>query len=1536
MDHLPHEMKKLVYVCVYIFLLLISFSGVYAQCPQIIDGNGVPSTNPQWSNCNGNPFTINVQPATNLSGFNINWGDGATQSFPGGLASSAFIQHTYPVPARDTSYIVTITQASPACIITGLAVIKRPPRAGIIIAAGEVNQVCAPQSIRFVNTSQDVDTTTIFVVNFGDGVIDTLPWTSVNQVITHQYLRNTTSCNTSVSITAIKAGCLSSTNTYSPILIWDLDSAIVNPSRVLLCDPDRTVTFSNGTIRNCAANATQGNTSTRYEKWIIHNFKGPGIDSVIDWRPSPQAAVTVTYPGIGTYCVTLLDSSYCGIDTSALTCISIVSPPHAGVTASKDTICEGESITFTNLSTTGTGYVYTWNFGDGSANVVTTSNAPQTHAFTTDISVTTTRNVTLQVQVPGANAACSDIDTVRIVVEPTPKPNFSLNGTAGNIQGCDSLLVNFADLSTDTAAGSVWLWDLDGNNVYETIGKFPAPVMFYATTPGNSTTYTIRLKITRSNGCENIRTRTVTIHRSPVPGFAANSVCVGQVAHFQDTSVFYPQSVSGKTYQWDFDNNGTIDATGPTPSHTFTTTGTFSVRLVISSSQGCPVTVIRQLVIESPPIAAFTPSVTSGCSPLSVTFTNGSTNSVNNFWKLGSGGTSTDVSVSRVYVNNSTKNDTIPIRLIAQTAFGCMDSVTHTIIVYPNPVASFTANALPSCNPQPIYFLNTSSQATQFEWDFGDGTAINTLPSPNHAFANNTSQIAMYTVTLRSINAFGCADTFRMPVLVYPQQTFTIQTDVDTGCTPLTVKFPAFPGIVSYDWDFGDLGSSTATAPTHTYVNNTTSDITYTARAIMVNAFGCRDTVTKDIVVHPLPRASFTQSAPAGCTPLDISFQNTSTGALSYHWDYGDGTEEHTSTMTTQHRYINTSDQPLIRTVILRAYNGDSCVDQRSQTVTVFPPVQASFQINPVACSPYVFTADNQSSGASKYYWYLDGSLMDSVQHRVFAVGNSTNAAQLHQITLRAVSVYGCTHDTSFTITVLPKPHADFMTDVSSGCQPLTVNMTNLSTPGIKYYWDFGNGIDSFNTVTFARTYYNSTANPIVHDVRLIALNADGCSDTLIRQVTVFPFISTRYNSDTVGCSPFSFDPDNQSVNTSSHAWYVDNVLVSAVERPTISLVNTGNTARTFVLRLESSSAFGCSEAYSKSIIVHPSPVADFDVPNPVIKFPLNTFNIINRKIEPNVDYLWDFGDNTTSNVANPGTHSYTQPGVYTIRLIVSNALCSDTLDRIVTVEPPLPIAAFTGGGDQCAPYTIQFRNQTLYATSYEWDFGDGETSTRFEPQHTYRLGGTYTVRLTATGPGGQDIEVHLDSVTVYDNPNAYFVAQPAKVFIPSDPIVLFNLSTNASTYLWDFGDGITSTLASPEHYYTRPGDYTVTLIATNQYGCKDTFTYVNAVRAEATGSMQVPNAFTPNPNGPNGGQIRPGIFDNDIFYPMIRGAKEYYLAIYNRWGELIFESRDAGIGWDGYYRGQLCKQDVYVWRVEAVYSDGRKETKSGDLLLLR
>jgi gliding motility-associated-like protein len=190
--------------------------------------------------------------------------------------------------------------------------------------------------------------------------------------------------------------------------------------------------------------------------------------------------------------------------------------------------------------------------------------------------------------------------------------------------------------------------------------------------------------------------------------------------------------------------------------------------------------------------------------------------------------------------------------------------------------------------------------------------------------------------------------------------------------------------------------------------------------------------------------------------------------------------------------------------------------------------------------------------------------------------------------------------------------------------------------------------------------------------------------------------------------------------------------------------------------------------------------------------------------------------------------------------------------------------------------------------------------------------------------------------IKVFAKPAAFFKAIPYLVYVPTSQVECFNLSSAANSYYWDFGDNTSSTDLSPSHIYQNAGEYQIYLVAINTHGCKDTFELPSKIIAELESGIDIPNAFSPNINGGNGGSFSSGDVNNDIFHPVVKGIDKYELNIFSRWGELLFVSNDITIGWDGYYKGKLCTQDIYIWKITATTLDGKNINKTGDLLLLR
>ncbi|MFT3884160.1 MAG: PKD domain-containing protein [Flavobacteriales bacterium] len=1492
---------------------LVLTATVSAQCPQLYDYYGAPSDAPAWYSCSGTAYTLLVASPQSVGPFSIDWGDGSTPYTGISLAPPQSVSHTYPAGVAE--YTVVFTTIT-GCSITGRLVMEKSTSASIQIPVGGLTQVCAPQSVDFINSSTNVSPNTTFVWDFGDASTRlTFDHTNLGQTISHTYMPGTVGCETTVRLTAqntcntLQGG--PSVATFNPIRIWDIDSANISPSATLLCWPDNRVTFLNTTDRNCLQ---QGNIYQRYEYWNFGDYWGMGHDSIIDWNPWPPTFPrTISYPAIGSYEVMMLDSNYCGIDTAYVT-INIVPPPSVALAVTPATICAGETAHFHETTTGGANY-FTWDFGEGGG-FQWTGAGDQTHTYNSPGVYTVRYTASIQ----GATAGCSDTATVQVTVLPSPTAGFTLDQDAA----CTSLTTDPTNTSVN---GVSWQWDF-GDGTTDT--QFDPPPHTYPTVGD----YTIRLRVSNSDGCQDATTRTVHVYDVPNVQIGAQNVCVGSPASFRDLTSTPPGN-RVMHWQWDF-GDGATD-TVQAPSHLYASAGIYTVTLTVTTPY-CSGTGTRTVTVEAKPLASFTAAPVTGCSPLTVGFTNNSTGAVSYLWLFGDGSSSTETSPTHTYANFGTADSVRTVLLIASTAFGCSDTARTTVTVSPGVLAAFTHDAIPGCAPLTVHFNNQSSGAGQFHWDFGDGTT-STDASPEHVYVNNTFVLQTVTITLTATAPAGCVHSTQRTILVYPAPNFSFVAQPDSGCTPLVVTFPSVVGAVSYQWDFGDGSTGSGPTPAHTYINATASMLDLPVRLIASNAFGCMDTAYAHVRVFPAPAAGITLDAVNGCHPLTATLTNTSHGAVGYHWNYGDGSGSDTALTTHAHTWYNFMG-PGAQTfpIALTAITDHGCTNTATAQVEVYPRVDAAFVADSVGCSPFDPHFVNVSTGASSYAWdFGDGSGTTIAGASHTYVDHGLNDVVRYP-SLIATSSFGCTDTASARVLIHPAPIAQFTAAPAAGCTPLPVALNDRTIGANTVHWSFGDGSD-LNALPgdAMHTYTNPGTTPAVFNTRLIATTVHGCTDTATVPVQVYPPVVAAFNAPVEGCSPLAVSLSAQGAGAAQWLWTMGDGITLVGPDITHTYVNQGNTDAQYTITQVATSAFGCTDTIMHTVVVHPSPRGAFIATPFTQRYPDATIIPLNNTPHGQWSYAWDFGDGATSTNVDPAPHTYASWGTYTVTLVVSIGGCADTVRQNVTIEPPLPTASFIGSGEGCVPYTLALTNTSLQAIGYQWDFGDGGTSTADNPVYTWTRPGVYTVTLTAQGVGGgQATAVKVDSVIVHPRANAYFVLQPNEVVVPTGPLFTYNLSDNADQYVWDFGDGGTSTETAPVHYYTAPGTYDVWLVANNQWNCPDTFAVPAAVTAIAAGELHFPNAFTPGNSGPTDGVYDPTSFDNDFFFPVYKGVQDYHLQVFDRWGELIYESFDVRKGWDGYYRGRPAKQDVYAWKAYARFSSGQETTLTGDVTLLR
>ncbi|MEP7107419.1 MAG: PKD domain-containing protein [Ferruginibacter sp.] len=321
-----------------------------------------------------------------------------------------------------------------------------------------------------------------------------------------------------------------------------------------------------------------------------------------------------------------------------------------------------------------------------------------------------------------------------------------------------------------------------------------------------------------------------------------------------------------------------------------------------------------------------------------------------------------------------------------------------------------------------------------------------------------------------------------------------------------------------------------------------------------------------------------------------------------------------------------------------------------------------------------------------------------------------------------------------------------------------------------------------------------------------------------------------------------------------------------------------------------------------------------------------NTTTAVLPKYTPTT-FLWDYGDNSTPQRAGFVTtsHTYAAPGTYIVKLLVDDSTyCNYPAEILKTIRLAVNVQARFDTPDKgCVPYSANFTNTSLGGIDFLWDFGDGTTSTDVNPTHLYGSTGTYTIKLTATDTTTCNrVDTYNFSITVYSIPTAGFSFSPNPAE-QNKPTSFNNFSSGAISYIWDFGDGQTSTETNPKHQYNATGTYNTCLTAINVAGCRDTFCL--DVPALVLPLLDVPNAFTPGKFGVNG-----------VVKVVGFGIGKMDWNIYNRWGQRVFSSNSQASGWDGTFKGTLQPMDVYTYTLDVEFTDGKKIRKTGDISLLR
>lgn len=1084
-----------------------------------------------------------------------------------------------------------------------------------------------------------------------------------------------------------------------------------------------------------------------------------------------------------------------------------------------------------------------------------------------------------------------------------------------------------------------------GADTYSWTGGVTNGVAF---TPGSTTTYTVTGTIS-ATGCQNTGNATVTVNPLPIINAGLDqTVCEGV-----STTLTGSGAGVGGTYSWDNGVNNGISFTQPTGTVTYTVTGT--------DVNGCINTDQVVITVNGPPVVdAGSDQIV--CTGTSVTLSgNGATSYT---WDNGISDGNAFIPAVGMLTYTVTGTDTN----------GCQDTDQVNVTVNPLPIVDAgTDQAV--CDGTTVVLA--ANGANTYLWDNGVTDGVGFIPSVT----------TTYTVTGTDLN--GCVNTDQVVVTVNPNPAPVI-TGPTEYCTGTFATLSTISAYTTYTWSTGDVTSTsdvtvadnpitvtvtntfgcTSTSPSFivtensvityntsveicqgesTLIHGVSQSVAGTYSQTYTLASGCDSTSNVTLTVHSLPVIN-AGSDQFVCEGTSVTLN--ATGAPTISWDNG--------------VINNVAFTPSVGTIIYTATGTDSfgCqnIDQVNVTVNSLPVVNAG--IDQTVCEGLMVTLNG--AGANTYSW--DNMVTDGVAFNS-SVGTTT-------YTVTGTDINGCedTDQVNITVNSLPVIDAGSPQIVCIG-DVVTLAGSGAGTGG-SYLWD--NGITDNNAFTpsLGTTTYTVTGT-----------DANGCLNTDQVDVVANPLPLVNAGVDQNVCENGQVTVTATGAGVGgSYSWtgtIVNGVPFTPVSTQTYSVTGTD--------------ANGCQNTDQVIVTVNPLPNIDAGPDQEVCDGVPVTLSASGAGAGT---YNWTGGivNNTPFN-QQPGTQIYTVTGTdangcqNTDELtVVVNSLpnvfagedlifcggsqiiltgsgastyswnngvtdgvlfapsstatynvtgtdvngCQNTDEVIATIEsaPMISISADTTQG--CAPLTVLFTNESTDPTyNCVWTFSNGDVLTGCNSVETvFENGGYYDVTFSTTSQNGCASSLtYNDYIYVEDVPQASFYTSGSLLTNLDTEVDYTNTSQNASSYIWIFGDGSPlSTEVNPVHNFGEeaPASYITTLIAYSEtLGCTDTAILFIKVDEEVI--FYVPNAFTPDADA-----------YNEVFQPVFYSGYDpfdYTLLIFNRWGEIVFESHDVDVGWDGTYGvdGEIVQDGTYTWKIEFKTTNSDERMQSiGHVIIMR
>ncbi|HVG14913.1 MAG TPA: PKD domain-containing protein, partial [Chitinophagaceae bacterium] len=1055
--------------------------------------------------------------------------------------------------------------------------------------------------------------------------------------------------------------------------------------------------------------------------------------------------------------------------------------------------CSPFVVNFTDQST-GNPTKWEWDLGNGSKSNLKN---PAGIYFTPGIYTVT---------LVATNSNGSSTSSGTITVYENPKPKF----ISDTQEGCAPVQVRFTDRSEagNNSMNSKWLWDF-GNGVQSTAQH---PTNKY-TVPG---IFTVVLKVTNDKGCSAVYTedKHIKVNEGVTLGFS-NSAAADCKAPFDINFTNTSTGAGAVNYTWKFGDGNT--SSSPNATNIYKAPGVYPVTLIGTNAEGCTDTLTKDISLSETK-TDFKWSDTL-CANTTLVFTNTSNPKPNSStWEFPDG--------SRINGENSSKNFPAPgqykVKLI-NAYNACVEAIEKTITIERTPKASFTPSILGRCTPGlKVDFVNTSTDAVKYVWNFGDGSAplATTATTTSHVFNKKGS----FKVSLTAYSNSGCSQTYFFPdsIVIGPPVILSMSVPAG-GCVPLKISpqtvVSANPTIVSYDWDFGDGVIVKGKDPEHTY----TAVGKYYISVTIVTDDGCTLTKRDSIQIGDHSKLAFTAAPPDVCAIVPIVFTNQSEPIKArYKWEFGDGGNSGLYSPT--HTYNDTG----YFQVRLES-NNNGCIDtlfSAENYIKIQAPIaRFSYKPNCNAAFEYQFVDeslfDPGSENRRTWKWtFPDGSISNSPVPPLYTFPGPGE----YLISL-TISNGNCVHVKNTTVKIVSRAVA-LSFKIDKTCKPtlatleaVTQNMPNVD----RYRWQFEN----IDTVTTSSRLQYPFFEAGIRSLKLSTTDIYGCIDSVKNPFEIIGPDALFARTNIEDCRKLTATFSDSSVvygsnNIVSWTWdYGDGVIEEKKDGSPAAHVYSQ--PGDYKVKLSVRDAAGCIDTViSKGLVTIKELKAAWSVTENVCdKFPM-TYQ--NKSTGDYTSFAWDFGDGTPLSTAMEGSHTYKDTGYYDLRLSVINAYgCTDTLVKKRHIRIAQPLASFylKDSISFCPPFDVMFTNTSDFFGKAEWTIGE-EKSVDVNHRKLFTQPGKFPVTLKVTSPDNNCVSSITRNIMLYRQEEAVMNYDPLQACLPG----LANFSAfdrlASARFYWDFGDGnIMDTSANIiQHTYTDLGSFIPKIIMTESNGC--------------------------------------------------------------------------------------------------------------------